>query len=382
MIIDSHMYCFPQVDLPQGYSTLDEKMRMLQSELGAHHQPVWRVRDRAPADNGVLKDPDSGELRDITWRRHNGGLAWEYEGELYTKQYYPPMLHNLECPPELMIAEMDYAGVDVGIMHVYSFLGGDVVLNPYLKDAVGKFPDRLIRLVKLTEGAIPLDPEGTVEWLRQEIADDKHVAIQFIPGFYYQPTGGVLKGYDEPWDDGPLAPFWRGVAELGVPVYFTLIGGRGDKTFQRSWQDEYLEEQRVLLRWMERYPHVPVVITHGLPWRAFMDDGRIVLPDAVWDVFEAPQCHMQLLIPIGMGNLWEYPWKEAEPAVRQCVERIGADRLMWGTDMPMVARFCTYRQSMDQFSVHCDFLSDAERADILGGTVARVMGIETPDGTP
>ena len=107
-----------------------------------------------------------------------------------------------------------------------------------------------------------------------------------------------------------------------------------------------------------------------------------MLPDAVWDVFEAPQCHMQLLIPIGMGNLWEYPWKEAEPAVQQCVERIGADRLMWGTDMPMVARFCTYRQSMDQFRVHCDFLSDGERADILGGTVARVMGIETPDGTP
>ena len=208
------------------------------------------------------------------------------------------------------------------------------------------------------------------------------MAIQFIPGFYYEPTGGVLEGYDEPWDDGPLAPFWRGVAELGVPVYFTLIGGRGARTFQRSWQDEYLEEQRVLLRWMERYPDVPVVITHGLPWRAFMDDGEIVLPDAVWDVFEAPQCHMQLLIPIGMGNLWEYPWKEAEPAVKQCVERIGADRLMWGTDMPMVARFCTYRQSMDQFRVHCDFLSESERADILGGTVARVMGIEVPSGTP
>ena len=382
MIIDSHLYCFPQVDLPQGYPTLDEKMRMLQSELGAHHQPVWRVRDRIPADNSVLIDPDSGELRDITWRRHNGGLAWEYEGELYTKQYYPPMLHNLESPPELMVSEMDYAGVDVGIMHVYSFLGGDAVLNPYLKDAVRKFPDRLIRLVKVTEGAIPLDPEGTVEWLQSEIADDKHVALQFIPGFYYQPTGGVLAGYEEPWDDGPLAPFWRGVAELGVPVYFTLLGGRGAKTFQRSWQDEYLEEQRVLLRWMERYPHVPVVITHGLPWRAFMDDGEITLPDAVWDVFEAPQCHMQLLIPIQMGNLWEYPWKEAEPAVRQCVERIGANRLMWGTDMPMVGRFCTYRQSMDQFRVHCDFLSDGERADILGGTVARVMGIETGDGTP
>jgi predicted TIM-barrel fold metal-dependent hydrolase len=68
--------------------------------------------------------------------------------------------------------------------------------------------------------------------------------------------------------------------------------------------------------------------------------------------------------------------------VKECVERVGASRLIWGTDMPMVARFCTYRQSMDQFRVHCDFLSDAERADILGGTVARVMGIDVPSGTP
>ena len=43
--------------------------------------------------------------------------------------------------------------------------------------------------------------------------------------------------------------------------------------------------------------------------------------------------------------------------------------------MPMVARFCTYKQALDQFRVHCDFLSDAERKDITGGTAARVMGI-------
>ena len=46
MIIDGHNYCFPQMDLPQGYDTLDEKMRMLQSEYGGHYQPVWRVSDR------------------------------------------------------------------------------------------------------------------------------------------------------------------------------------------------------------------------------------------------------------------------------------------------------------------------------------------------
>ena len=76
-----------------------------------------------------------------------------------------------------------------------------------------------------------------------------------------------------------------------------------------------------------------------------------------------------------MGAMWEYPWKEAEPIIKLAVERIGANRLIWGTDMPMVARFCTYKQALDQFRVHCNFLSDSEREDIIGNTAARVMNI-------
>ena len=67
MIIDGHNYCFPQMDLPQGYDTLAEKMRILQSEYGGHYQPPWRVRDRKQFDNSVLVDLETGELRDIRW---------------------------------------------------------------------------------------------------------------------------------------------------------------------------------------------------------------------------------------------------------------------------------------------------------------------------
>jgi len=100
------------------------------------------------------------------------------------------------------------------------------------------------------------------------------------------------------------------------------------------------------------------------------------LPPELWEVFKAPQCHMQLLFPIALGNLFEYPWSETESALKECVEHIGADRLIYGTDMPMVARFCTYRQTLDQYRTHCDFLSESERQAIIGGTVARILGVE------
>ena len=76
-----------------------------------------------------------------------------------------------------------------------------------------------------------------------------------------------------------------------------------------------------------------------------------------------------------MGNIWEYPWVETEPTVQQCVERIGSERLIYGTDMPMVARFCTYKQTIDQFRTHCDFLTDTDRKNILGRTAAKIMNI-------
>ena len=142
MIIDGHNYCFPQMDLPQGYDTLAEKMRMLQSEYGGHYQPPWRVRDRKQFDNSVLVDPETGQLRDIRWTRHNGNIAWEYEGEIYTKQHTPPMLHNLECSAEVMLAEMDYAGIDMGVLHTYPTMGHPTHLNAYLRDITTRFPDR------------------------------------------------------------------------------------------------------------------------------------------------------------------------------------------------------------------------------------------------
>mgnify|MGYP001174720075 FL=1 len=372
MIIDGHSYCLPQMDSKVGYSTLEHKMKLLQSELGGHSQPVWNVADRKRADNSTLIDQKTGDLRDVEWTRVNGGLAWKIDGQTYTKQYVPPMLHNLECPPEVLIREMDYAEVDVGLLHTYPMIGTPKFLNDYLNKAVQKFPERLYRLISIREGDLITDVDKVIEMIDEERRLGGVSGLQFIPGFYYQ-------SLDDPspdtWDSEALRPFWDAIYKMNLPIYFTLIGGRGSKIYERSWMDSYLAEQKVLLGWLNRYPGLNVVVTHGLPWTAYLENGQINFPEEIWDIFKSPNCHLQILIPIQMGARWEYPWKESEPIIKKAVERIGSNRIIWGTDMPMVARFCTYKQALDQFRVHCDFLSDAERKDIIGGTAARVMGI-------
>ena len=372
MIIDGHSYCVPQIDSKVGYPTLEHKMKLLQSELGGHSQPVWNVSDRKKADNSTLIDQKTGDLREVEWTRVNGGIAWKIDGQTFTKQYVPPMLHNLECPPEVLIREMDYAEVDVGLLHTYPMMGTPEFLNNYLNEAVQKFPKRLYRLISIREGDLTKDVDEVIKMIDVEQRRGGVAGLQFIPGFYYQSLDDSSSGN---WNSDSLRPFWNAIYEMNLPVYFTLVGGRGSKIYERSWMDSYLAEQRVLLGWLNQYPGLNVVVTHGLPWTAYLENGQINFPEEIWDIFKSPNCHLQILIPIQMGARWEYPWKESEPIIKKAVERIGANRIIWGTDMPMVARFCTYKQALDQFRVHCDFLSDSERMDIIGGTAAKVMGI-------
>ncbi len=51
----------------------------------------------------------------------------------------------------------------------------------------------------------------------------------------------------------------------------------------------------------------------------------------------------------------------------------GASKLVWGSDMPNVERFCTYRQSVDYVRRYCDFLTAAEKDLILGRQHRRLL---------
>lgn len=368
MIIDGHAYCFPSRDQAAGYPSPNDRWHEFQRELSQHHQPVWRVRDRTLANDNTLVDPQTGELHDVEFTVHRNRFTWDYQGDTYTKQYYPPMLYRGDAPAELLVTEMDYAGIDMALLHTSPQLGR---LNDYLADASQQYPDRLRWLVNQPESQIPSDIDSAVAEASRWLATDGAAAYQFHARFYY------LGGQIEPWDAGLMRPFWDGIAaNPGATVFFTLLGARSESRRALDKREAYIEELNTLLRWMERYPDVTVVITHGFPWRIYVEDSRIVLPPELWEVFKAPQCHMQLLFPIALGNLFEYPWSETESALKECVEHIGADRLIYGTDMPMVARFCTYRQTLDQYRTHCDFLSESERQSIIGGTVARILGVE------
>jgi predicted TIM-barrel fold metal-dependent hydrolase len=58
--------------------------------------------------------------------------------------------------------------------------------------------------------------------------------------------------------------------------------------------------------------------------------------------------------------------------VKTLVQELGADKLLWGSDMPSCELVVTYRQSLLLFQTQCDFLTSNQRAAVLGENLSRL----------
>ena len=372
MIIDSHAYCFEPADSLPGYTSVAEHLRWVQAGQAGHYQPAFRLRDRVVGPSDVLAPKgkaDLSDLPDLEFRidAAAGRVVWTYEGEDYTKHYYPPNLRDCEFTPESLISEMDYAGVDVALLHTNPMLGRS---SAYLAECVRKYPGRLYSMAPVDEWRIRDDTDAVIAELTTAISEHRLHAIKFN-------ANGYMVSAD-PWDDGFYRPFWEVATSLDVPIFFSLSSGPGRGNWEASQDVKrgYLNELMILMRWMDRYPDNVCSITHGFPYRTFLEGERIVLPDEVWEPFQNPNLSIEVSFPVRIGDIFDFPFQEVIPTIQTMEEHIGADHLLYGTDMPFQNRHCTYRQSRDHIEKYCTFLTQEQRDLIMGGTAARILGLE------
>ena len=370
MIIDSHAYCFPPGSSKAGHNNVADHMRWIEAEHAAHHQPAWRVRDRAGASSKEIGPVVPGEwstMPNVDFRidDSHGRVVWTIDGEDYTKQFYPPNLRNLEYTPQDLIAEMDYAGVDAALLHTNPMLGRD---SAFQAGCISDYPTRLYSMASVDEWRIGEETDAVIKELEVALHTHGLHAVKFNSGLSYHKV-------DRSWCDDVYHQFWDAVTAFKVPVFFTLGAGR-TVGYHSDLLQGYLAELYVLMNWMDRYPDTVCSITHGFPWRMFIDGNELSLPAELWQPFENPNLSLEVCFPVRIGDLFDYPYREIWVPLEEMVNRIGADRLLWGTDMPFQNRFCTYRQSRRWIEKYVDFLNEEDLAKIMGGTAQRVLDIK------
>ena len=279
--------------------------------------------------------------------------------EDYVKQALPPWIVDFAYPAESLVAEMDYAGVDRALLHRTPYMG---LSNEYIAACVRRYPQRIQGLAYVEEWKIESETDACIRKLERAVRELGLAGLQFMA--FHRP----LYGQPASWEGGGFEPYWEAVEALEIPVFFTIGSGASPEA--------YLDELRALRRWMERYPEVRVVLTHGFPWRLFSDEEKLEVPDAVYETvpLDHPSFHIQILFAVFLQSRWDYPMPQMRPTLETMVERIGPERIMWGTDIPIVLLHWTYRQSLDYIRRYCEFIGAARHGSHPRGKYGPLHG--------
>jgi predicted TIM-barrel fold metal-dependent hydrolase len=242
---------------------------------------------------------------------------------------------------------MDYAGIGTVVLQNDHIYGHNA---EYFAQAMAKWPGRFIGLAQVDEAFAYEERE--LEWL------ERQVTKLGMRGLYFTMTAYFRNGYRTLCDEPVYDPLWKLVTKLDLPIFWVHSA--------KSPAGDYLEEMRRLRRVMDRHPSLRHVLVHGVPTSLYADSSdRIAWPAEISEVLDRYPVWTEVLYPIQWGGKMDYPYPRTKAHVKQIYERFGADRLIWGSDMPNVGRYCTYRHALTYVLDYCDFISAADRRKIF-----------------
>ncbi|SED90561.1 Predicted metal-dependent hydrolase, TIM-barrel fold [Rhizobiales bacterium GAS188] len=352
-IVDAHAHIFPPLAGACGFADAATHLLHQQRAMHVHgNQPYRRASDHALVSERPLWNADdpspAGRSLDVAFRAGEcGRFEWRAEGEAQYVQFLPPYMTDLSMPAQVLIRQMDYVGVETCVLqndHIYGNLAEDFA------GAARDHPGRLIGLAQVEEAFAYRDEEIA------RLSDE--VERLGMAGLYFTTTGLFRDGYRHAPSDRVYDPLWREVTRLRLPVFWVHSA--------KSPLGTYEDEMRHLARIVERHPQIRHVLVHGVPTALYADEqDRLQLPPILRHLLSQAPVSAEILYPIAWGGRMEYPYARALTHIRALIDAFGPERFLWGSDMPNVERYCTYRQSLSYLWNEDGFLNDQDRRRIF-----------------
>jgi len=228
------------------------------------------------------------------------------------------------------IAMMDAADVDMALLSAWYGPQGPLISNAEVANQISEAPDRFKGLAS----ADLTRPMEAVRELRDLVDGDTFVGVRVVPWLWGLPPNHRL-----------YYPIYATCVDLGVPVC-TQVGHTGPlKSSETGRPIPYLED--VLLD----FPDLVVVGGHvGYPWLSELISLLLKFPNLYLDTSA-------------------YALHRLPPEFAALLRGSGANRIMFGTNLPMISPADALR-GLDDLG-----LDDKQRQRFLQGTARDVFGI-------
>jgi predicted TIM-barrel fold metal-dependent hydrolase len=239
---------------------------------------------------------------------------------------------------------MDDAGVDRAIIVPPSWEGDRI---DYSLEACEEHPDRFGIMARVT---LNKPAEGKAQ-LRE------YVTIPAVKGVrltFHRPI-------DRNWMiDGTADWFWPFAEELGVKVM----------VHAPIWKTE-------LGQIADRHPGLRLIIDHmGILARS-VDDAIGYWVQETADLYEHPNIFVKVSAVPGYST-HEYPYENINKYVREMVDKMGAERCFWGTDLTrLMGHGLTYKDTIEHFTKHMG-LTEEQLEYVMGRGICECLDWPIP----
>lgn len=260
-----------------------------------------------------------GELRPC-----GGGRAAYPTGQSF--QILPPEFGEYSAPPEALLRVMDAHGVDKAVLLQGNYFGFQ---NLYTWEAVRAWPNRFA-------GAASYDPFSLqADKIKAHLFDE--LGFRIVK-FEVSAGSGLMANHPAVDLDGEVMnQEYRYAADRDL-IFVIDVG----KPRSVSWQVD------ALARVVARYPSMRFVVCHLLSPQ--LEDGELLRRSL--DKLALPNVWFDLAALCLNSRPETYPYPTARGYVKDAVDIVGADRLLWGSDMPSAMTRDTYQHFIDFIALH------------------------------
>lgn len=276
-----------------------------------------------------------GEFRAIG----NGKAAWA-NGDIV--DLIPEGYGDTAYTAESALRMMDENGVEAGVILQGSMYGFQ---NLYIEKVIKQYPDRFV-------GACTIDP-----FTLNHLETLEHL-LQWTSIVKFEvSSGGGLMGVHGGF---PL----DGSRMMEVYELINDKGGQVTIDFGDFEMDSY--QPQAIANIAKRFPNMKLVMCHLLaPIPGHLDKMEagleILRADNIWfDLAALPKIAMEA-----------YPYPSCQDALKRAKQIIGADRMMFGTDMPMALTKDSYQQLIN-YIPESGVFTDRELEDVFYNTAKKI----------